>query len=93
MSPSLHISRPLRHPLSLALALALAAPAALAQQATDPHRQDPHQLDRVVVKASPLRQTADELVRPVNVLAGEKLDEDKSTTLGRTLERTAAPPG
>ena len=92
MPPRLHVARPARHPLSLALTLALALPAtqALAQDGrpADPHRQDAHQLDRVVVKASPLHQTADELVRPVNVQAGEKLDEEKSTTLGRTLERT-----
>lgn len=79
------------HPLAAALALVLSTPAiAMAQQgppAQDPHRQTPHQLDSVVVTASPLHQTAEDLVRPVSVLAGEKLDEDKRSSLGQTLER------
>ena len=90
MTSAVHIPLPLRHPLASALWLALTLPmAAQAQETTqDPHRQDQHQLDSVVVTASPLHQTAEELVRPVEVLAGEKLDEAKTNTLGQTLERT-----
>lgn len=86
-----HVSRRRRHLLTPALWLALALPATAPAQKTpqDPHRQDPHQLDRVVVTASPLQQTADQLVRPVEVLAGEKLDEAKAGTLGQTLELSA----
>lgn len=83
---------PNRHPLCLALLLALTATplAASAQSQTqgeDAHRQSPHELDKVVVTASPLHQTAEQLIRPVEVLAGDKLDEDKAATLGRSLER------
>ncbi|MBE2211583.1 MAG: TonB-dependent receptor, partial [Xanthomonadaceae bacterium] len=77
--------------MTKALCLSLALPTALLAQEPpqqDPHRQDMHQLDSVVVTASPLHQTADALVRPVEVLAGEKLDEAKTNTLGQTLERT-----
>ena len=90
MTPTVHIPHLSRHPLACALCLAIALPGAtMAQQALqDPHRQDPHQLDSVMVTASPLHQTADALVRPVEVLAGEKLDESKTATLGQTLERT-----
>ena len=90
MTSAVHIRRPARHPLTHALWLALALPSALLAQEPpqDPHRQDVHQLDSVVVTASPLHQTAEELVRPVEVLAGEKLDEAKTNTLGQTLERT-----
>lgn len=79
-----------RQPLTRAIWLVLALPiTGWAQEtAQDPHRQDPHQLDSVVVTASPLRQTAETLIRPVEVLAGEKLDEAKTNTLGQTLERT-----
>ena len=72
MTSAVHIPLPLRHPLASALWLALTLPmAAQAQETTqDPHRQDQHQLDSVVVTASPLHQTAEELVRPVEVLAG-----------------------
>ncbi len=82
---------PQRHLLAHALLAALATPViAQAQQSSqsdDIHRQSPHQLDRVVVTATPLRQSAAELSRPVEVLAGERLDEVKSTTLGLTLEQ------
>ena len=90
MTTAVHI-RAARHPLTHALWLCLALPAALQAQESpqqDPHRQDVHQLDSVVVTASPLHQTAEELVRPVEVLAGEKLDEAKTNTLGQTLERS-----
>ncbi|MFA4202151.1 ligand-gated channel, partial [Xanthomonas perforans] len=39
-------------------------------------------LDKVVVTASPLRDAAGELSRPVEVLAGERLDEVRSSSLG-----------
>ena len=90
MTSAVHIRRPRRLPLTRALCLILALPTAVLAQAPpqDPHRQDVHQLDSVVVTASPLHQTAETLVRPVEVLAGEKLDEAKTNTLGQTLERT-----
>ena len=79
---------PLRRPLAHAIVLALALPViALAEEPQDIHRKTAHELDRVVVTATPLHQTADELSRQVEVLAGERLDEEKSATLGRTLER------
>ncbi|RMH93563.1 TonB-dependent receptor [Lysobacter pythonis] len=88
MSPFVH-NHPRPRRLAQALLLALSAPVlATAQEApSDPHRQSTRELDRVVVTASPLHQTAAELSRPVEVLAGERLDEAKSTTLGHTLER------
>ncbi|MCE4510744.1 TonB-dependent receptor [Xanthomonas hortorum] len=42
-------------------------------------------LDKVVVTASPLRDAAGELSRPVEVLAGERLDEVRSESLGETV--------
>ena len=87
--PAIHPAPRSHRPLVPAIALALLPLVALAQQQNgDPHRKDPHKLDGVVVTASPLHQTATELVKPVEVLAGERLDEAKSNTLGQTLERT-----
>lgn len=47
----------------------------------------PHpEIDEVIVTASPLRRTADELVQPIIVLGGEELDRLRRGTLGETLE-------
>jgi iron complex outermembrane recepter protein len=86
------MSRPLpprRTPLALAVATLLLAPGlwAEAQAQSDPRHDDPVELDRVVVRASPLPQTAEDLARPVEVLAGDRLDEAKSNSLGETVER------
>ncbi|MFT3762388.1 MAG: TonB-dependent receptor [Pseudoxanthomonas sp.] len=84
---------PSLRPLSLALAFALTAPA-FAQEATPPpgdtrHAQDGNRhakdLDKVVVTAGVLRSTADELSRPADVLAGERLDENRGASLGETI--------
>ncbi|PJK05143.1 hypothetical protein CO612_05205 [Lysobacteraceae bacterium NML71-0210] len=79
---------PRRHLLTHALLLALAVPAAGFAQSHDEHRSPAHDLlDKVKVTATPLHQTAEDLVRPVDVLAGERLDEEKAATLGTSLER------
>lgn len=79
---------PSRHLLTRALLLALAVPAAGFAQSHDEHRSPAHDLlDKVKVTATPLHQTAEDLVRPVDVLAGERLDEEKAATLGASLER------
>ena len=80
----------------LGLALAAALPALAADPAVDAssvespqdtHHDEPKQLDRVVVTAAPNRATAEELVRPVDVLGGERLDEARASTLGETVNR------
>ncbi len=48
----------------------------------DRHVKD---LDSVVVTATPLRDTAAELSKPVDVLAGERLDENRGASLGETI--------
>ena len=112
MTPSTRF--PTRAALSLALAAALALPAAVvaapldhdasaASTTTDPaegtppasdprHKEaadkgDRHvkDLDSVVVTASPLRDTAAELSKPTDVLAGERLDENRAASLGETI--------
>lgn len=67
--------------LSSALCLALAGPAFA--QTHDQHRAD--ELDRIQVKASPLREGAESQAQPVEILHGEELDKRKAGTLGETL--------
>ncbi|HEY1139311.1 MAG TPA: TonB-dependent receptor [Lysobacter sp.] len=70
----------------LPLVLALAAALPLAAQADDQgHDHQPKDLSGVEVKATPLVGTAEDLVRPVDVLAGAKLDEVKANSLGETV--------
>ena len=60
---------PRRRRLALALAVAVATPA-WAQDAAPQQvaRHDPIDLERVVVKATPLPTTAEDITRPVEVL-------------------------
>ena len=75
---------PRRHTLTLALLAAM--PLAFAQS----QDQDSHhltELSAVKVTASPLSGNAESLARPVDVLAGERLDEAKAGTLGETVAK------
>jgi iron complex outermembrane receptor protein len=69
---------------ALYLALLGAAPAFAQDDVRHGHE---HELDRIVVRATPLPTTAEDLTRPVEVLAGERLDEAKAATLGETVSR------
>ncbi|MGQ0799473.1 MAG: TonB-dependent receptor [Pseudomarimonas sp.] len=71
----------------IALACSGLALAAEPSPAGDSRHDTPAELDTVVVNASPLRQAAEALAQPVEILAGEKLDEARSATLGETVGR------
>ena len=84
--------------LALSPALAWAAGADSAETAaadvpptdtrhTDGEPSDRHvkDLDSVVVTASPLRDAADALSKPAEVLTGERLDESRAASLGETI--------
>lgn len=75
-SPSLRRS-------ALCLALLGVAPSAFAQ--TDPRHQQPTDLDAVLVRASPLPASVEDMTQPVEVLTGTRLDEAKGATLGDTV--------
>lgn len=81
--------RPARLPLVVALGLILASPALFAATPgqDDQRHREPAELDQVIIKASPLAGTAEDLARPVEVLAGEKLDEAKANSLGETVSK------
>ncbi|MHB8912314.1 MAG: TonB-dependent receptor [Lysobacter sp.] len=82
--------------LAAALLLALPLAAQAAQTATDDAQTDagkasdsrhdqPVKLDAVIVTASPLRTSAEDLTQPAEVLAGSRLDAAKAPTLGETI--------
>ncbi len=84
--------------MSVAIALALspvlgstaiAAESADLQDSNHPHRNErgAKTLDSIKVTASPLNQAIDDLARPVDVLAGETLDDRKAGTLGETVNK------
>ncbi len=52
---------------------------------TDPGKRHVKDLDSVVVTAIPLRDTAAQLSKPTDVLAGERLDENRAASLGETI--------
>jgi iron complex outermembrane receptor protein len=62
--------------MAAAISLALAASAVGAQHVTE----------QIVVTATPLGQSADELAQPITVVAGEVLDRVRAANIGETLE-------
>jgi iron complex outermembrane receptor protein len=70
---------------TLFLAMLATSPAVWAQSHAD--HDEATDLDRVLVKATPIATTAEELTRPVDVLAGARLDEAKAASLGETVNR------
>lgn len=46
-----------------------------------------HRLDEVEVTALPIKQSADDVIAPVSVLAGAALDDAKAATLGETVAK------
>ncbi len=75
-----------RRPLALALGFALAGSAS-AQHPGQHDHDAAKRLDALVVTARPLGQMVDDVIAPVEVLAGERLDAVKSAGLGDTLAR------
>jgi iron complex outermembrane receptor protein len=84
---------PRRLPLVVAIALSIGAVTAHAQQptdaqapATDPRTHE-RPLEEITVTARPLSEPGAELIRPVSVLAGSALEDQRAPTLGETLSR------
>jgi len=73
--------------LALALAVCLTGPAFAATPAAadDPRHDAATDLDQVVVTSHSLRTSAEDMTQPAEVLAGERLDEARGTTLGETV--------
>ena len=72
------------------LALSLALQLFPTVRASDPapqarHEREPKNLDAIEVHATPLPDTAERLTTPVEVLAGNTLEDAKAGTLGETV--------
>jgi iron complex outermembrane receptor protein len=82
--------RPLANALFAAL-FALPAAALAATPPAPPREDAPHDrerartLDELVVTASPLQPGSEDVIQPVEVIAGEELDARKAGTLGETV--------
>ena len=75
--------------LASAILLALAVPASAQDAVPDDagHEHGVTDLDTLRVRANPIARTADDLARPVAVLAGERLDDAKANSIGETVAR------
>ncbi len=73
-----------RLPLFIALSLAL-APLQAQESSGHDDSHAPVDLAGIEVRATPLAGTAEDLVQPVTVLMGEKLDEARANSLGETV--------
>ena len=60
-------------------------PQADTSKASDSRHDQPVKLDAVIVTASPLRTSAEDLTQPAEVLSGSRLDAAKAPTLGETI--------
>lgn len=76
-------------PLTIAIASLLTAPWTAPHAQVDsgqtPEDSVAKEIDRVVVTASPLGNSVDDLAKPVSVLSGDELNLAKSNTLGETV--------
>ena len=68
---------------AVALAVATLPANALAQEGEDAH----HEIDEVIVTATPLSRTVEKLAQPTSVLYGNELAKKQSTSIGETLSQ------
>ena len=79
------LRRPARNLLFIALTGVMLMPLATSAAETTASRTT--DLDKIVVTATPLRGSTEQLAIPVEVLSGEELDRNKSGTLGDTVSK------
>ena len=73
----------LRTAMAAVMAVSAAPMFAAAQDAEDPH----HEIDQIIVTATPLSRTVEDLAQPTTVLLGEELVRKQSTSIGETLSQ------
>jgi iron complex outermembrane receptor protein len=69
--------------IATAIAISAAPHIACAQDDEDAH----HQIDQIVVTATPLSRTVENLAQPTSVLYGNELTKKQSTSIGETLSQ------
>lgn len=75
-----------RRPLFLATVLLLPG-LALGQEAPPEPHERAKELEVLVVTASPLRPSSEDVIKPITILSGAELDAKKAATLGETVAR------
>lgn len=55
-------------------------------QVEKPTQKDEHEIEKLVISASPLKRTVLESATPVTILSGDALDQNQAATLGETLK-------
>jgi iron complex outermembrane receptor protein len=68
---------------AVAVAVSLAPATTIAQDEEDGH----HEIDQIVVTATPLSRTVEQLAQPTTVLYGDELARKQSTSIGETLSQ------
>jgi iron complex outermembrane receptor protein len=68
---------------TVAVAAYVVPPAASAQTDEDAH----HEIDQIIVTATPLSRTVEDLAQPTSVLYGNELAKKQSTSIGETLSQ------
>ncbi|MBT8083764.1 MAG: TonB-dependent receptor [Woeseia sp.] len=69
--------------MAAAVVFCMAPPIAAAQSEEDAH----HEIDQIVVTATPLGRTVEELAQPTSILRGDELAKKQSTSIGETLSQ------
>lgn len=69
--------------LAAVAALSIAPVISVAQDDSDAH----HSIDQIIVTATPLSRTVEELAQPTSVLYGDELAKKQSTSIGETLSQ------
>lgn len=83
--PTHTVTSALARPALFAMFVVLSGRAVAQDHGEHADRDDAAALDAVVVTASPLRQSPDDVGRPVEVIAGTRLDDARAATLGKTV--------
>lgn len=71
---------------AFAAALLSLFPNAVVAAPEPPPAVDPAEVETIVITSDPFARTADQLVQPSEILAGEELERRRGATLGETLE-------
>jgi len=72
-----------RFSMAAAIAVCTSPLVASAQSNEDTH----HQIDQIIVTASPLRSTVEQLAQPITVIRGDELIKKQSTSIGEMLSQ------
>ena len=80
----------MQYPTSKIAAVVAASLGALPALAQEDRDDEHHILEEIIVAATPLDRTVEQLAQPTSVLAGDALARKQATSIGETL---AAEPG